>query len=34
MAKSLAHCGPGIVEVDMTAAGECLAYNPFNQRTA
>jgi acetolactate synthase-1/2/3 large subunit len=34
MAKSLAHTGPSMVEVDMTSVGEFPAYYPFNQRAA
>jgi acetolactate synthase-1/2/3 large subunit len=34
VAKSLAHTGPSMVEVDMTAVGEFPAYYPFNQRAA
>jgi acetolactate synthase-1/2/3 large subunit len=34
VAKSLAHTGPSLVEVDMTAVGEFPAYYPFNQRAA
>ncbi len=34
VAKSLAHSGPSMVEVDMTAVGEFPAYYPFNQRAA
>jgi acetolactate synthase-1/2/3 large subunit len=30
--KSIAHKGPSLVEVDMTAVGEFPAYYPFNQR--
>ncbi len=32
VAHSLAHSGPSMVEVDMTAVGEFPAYYPFNQR--
>jgi acetolactate synthase-1/2/3 large subunit len=32
--KSIAHKGPSLVEVDMTAVGEFPAYYPFNQRPA
>jgi acetolactate synthase-1/2/3 large subunit len=32
VAKSIAHTGPSLVEVDMTAVGEFPAYYPFNQR--
>ena len=34
VAKSIAHKGPSLVEVDMTAVGEFPAYYPFNQRPA
>jgi acetolactate synthase-1/2/3 large subunit len=34
VAKSLAHVGPSLVEVDMTAVGEFPPYYPFNQRAA
>lgn len=34
VAKSIAHNGPSLVEVDMTAVGEFPAYYPFNQRPA
>ena len=34
VAKSIAHKGPSMVEVDMTAVGEFPAYYPFNQRPA
>jgi acetolactate synthase-1/2/3 large subunit len=34
VARSLAHTGPSLVEVDMTAVGEFPAYYPFNQRAA
>lgn len=34
VAKSIAHTGPSLVEVDMTAVGEFPAYYPFNQRPA
>ncbi len=34
VAKSLAHIGPSMVEVDMTAVGEFPPYYPFNQRAA
>jgi acetolactate synthase-1/2/3 large subunit len=34
VAQSLAHIGPSLVEVDMTAVGEFPAYYPFNQRAA
>jgi len=34
VAKSIAHKGPSLVEVDMTAVGEFPAYYPFNQRSA
>jgi acetolactate synthase I/II/III large subunit len=34
VAKSIAHTGPSLVEVDMTAVGEFPAYYPFNQRSA
>jgi acetolactate synthase-1/2/3 large subunit len=32
VAKSIAHKGPSLVEVDMTSVGEFPAYYPFNQR--
>ncbi len=32
VAKAIAHTGPTMVEVDMTAVGEFPAYYPFNQR--
>lgn len=32
VAKSIAHTGPSMVEVDMTSVGEFPAYYPFNQR--
>ncbi len=34
VARSIAHTGPSIVEVDMTAVGEFPPYYPFNQRPA
>lgn len=34
VARSIAHTGPSMVEVDMTSVGEFPAYYPFNQRTA
>ena len=34
VAKSIAHKGPSLVEVDMTSVGEFPAYYPFNQRPA
>ena len=34
VAQSIAHKGPSLVEVDMTAVGEFPAYYPFNQRPA
>jgi acetolactate synthase-1/2/3 large subunit len=34
VAQSVAHKGPSLVEVDMTAVGEFPAYYPFNQRPA
>jgi acetolactate synthase-1/2/3 large subunit len=34
VAQSIAHTGPSMVEVDMTAVGEFPAYYPFNQRAA
>jgi acetolactate synthase-1/2/3 large subunit len=34
VAKSIAHTGPSMVEVDMTSVGEFPAYYPFNQRAA
>jgi acetolactate synthase I/II/III large subunit len=34
VAKSIAHTGPSLVEVDMTEVGEFPAYYPFNQRSA
>jgi acetolactate synthase I/II/III large subunit len=34
VARSIAHKGPSLVEVDMTSVGEFPAYYPFNQRPA
>lgn len=34
VAQAIAHTGPSLIEVDMTAVGEFPAYYPFNQRAA